>query len=96
VRTIVGTTFGVPTFLLVGICVACLGWKRHGGWASKGEDPMIGLSGILQQFSYKQLSLATGAFKEESKLGKGGFGSVYWGVLPATSIWASSGSEEDH
>jgi serine/threonine protein kinase len=47
---------------------------------------MVGLSGILQQFSYKQLSLATGAFKEEFKLGQGGFGSVYLGVLPTSGL----------
>ncbi|KAI3693909.1 hypothetical protein L1987_76864 [Smallanthus sonchifolius] len=37
----------------------------------------------LQQFSYKVLRRATSAFAASNRLGQGGFGSVYKGVLPS-------------
>ncbi|KAL8208017.1 hypothetical protein R6Q57_007429 [Mikania cordata] len=37
----------------------------------------------LQQFSYKVLRRATSAFSAGNRLGQGGFGSVYKGVLPS-------------
>ncbi|KAD5316976.1 hypothetical protein E3N88_16922 [Mikania micrantha] len=37
----------------------------------------------LQQFSYKVLRRATSAFSAANRLGQGGFGSVYKGVLPS-------------
>ncbi|KAK1408868.1 hypothetical protein QVD17_40979 [Tagetes erecta] len=37
----------------------------------------------LQQFSYKLLRRATSAFAASNRLGQGGFGSVYRGVLPS-------------
>ncbi|KAG6550606.1 hypothetical protein Mapa_007859 [Marchantia paleacea] len=40
--------------------------------------------GASMRYSYKQLSAATRQFREDSKLGQGGFGSVYRGVIPAT------------
>ncbi|XVE79540.1 hypothetical protein DITRI_Ditri14bG0066800 [Diplodiscus trichospermus] len=38
-----------------------------------------------QRFSYKSLYKATKGFKEKELLGKGGFGSVYKGVLPSSN-----------
>lgn len=90
---IVGVSVGVLVVVLV--CAVALflsvrKWKRmkHIELGSKSfkEDPMLQLqlSGMPERFSYKQLSVATTAFSEESKLGQGGFGSVYRGVLPSS------------
>ncbi|KAG6549390.1 hypothetical protein Mapa_009109 [Marchantia paleacea] len=56
-----------------------------------GDMPALSLDGVDLghprdglQFSYKQLSIATDQFREESKLGQGGFGSVYRGQMPET------------
>jgi hypothetical protein len=38
------------------------------------------------RFSYKDLFHATSGFKERNLLGIGGFGRVYKGVLPASSL----------
>ncbi|KAI7748601.1 hypothetical protein M8C21_012401 [Ambrosia artemisiifolia] len=51
----------------------------------------------LQQFSYKALRRATSAFAASNRLGQGGFGSVYKGVLPsgkeiAVKLMNSTGS----
>eukprot|EP00249_Psilotum_nudum_P010596 c22637_g3_i1 orf=287-865(+) len=35
----------------------------------------------LQRFSYRQLKVATECFSDENKLGQGGFGAVYKGIL---------------
>ncbi|KAG0564176.1 hypothetical protein KC19_8G089400 [Ceratodon purpureus] len=49
------------------------------------NDPGMLEMGAMPDFiSYKHLSAATKQFSEKSKLGEGGFGSVYKGVLPKT------------
>ncbi|CAM6095752.1 unnamed protein product [Calypogeia fissa] len=88
-----GVSVGVPTSVAV-LCIIVFFLKRRfaGGSGNKkaqtlfpGEDP-IQLDGMPERFSYQDLSLATRGFEEESKLGTGGFGSVYRGVLPSTGI----------
>jgi serine/threonine protein kinase len=45
---------------------------------------MIEMAGMPEFISYKHLSVATKQFSDQSKLGEGGFGSVYRGILPKT------------
>ncbi|CAM6089341.1 unnamed protein product [Calypogeia fissa] len=89
----VGISVGVPTSVAV-LCIIVFFLKRRlgGGSGDKqaqtlfpGEDP-IQLDGMPERFSYQDLSLATRGFEEDSKLGTGGFGSVYRGVLSSTGI----------
>lgn len=94
----VGVTVGASVgafFVMLLAAVVLLGvrkWRRYKasqlGSNSFKEDPMLQLqlSGMPESFSYKQLSVATRAFSEESKLGQGGFGSVYRGVLPTSGL----------
>ncbi|KAL2653913.1 hypothetical protein R1flu_022041 [Riccia fluitans] len=72
--------------LLALLLLLCLWYKRRFASAKLGTPPSIDLEGISDnlRFSYKQLSVATHQFCEESKLGQGGFGNVYRGVVPST------------
>ncbi|CAM6113681.1 unnamed protein product [Calypogeia fissa] len=90
----VGIYVGVPTSVTVLCIVVFFLMKRRlgGGRGDKkaqslfaGGD-LIQLDGMPERFSYQDLSLATRGFEEVSKLGTGGFGSVYRGVLPSTGI----------
>ncbi|CAM6122013.1 unnamed protein product [Calypogeia fissa] len=89
----VGISVGVPMSVAV-ICIVVFFLKRRlgGGRGDKkaqslfAEEDLIQLDGMLERFSYQDLSLATRGFEEVSKLGTGGFGSVYRGVLPSTGI----------
>ncbi|XP_016477961.2 G-type lectin S-receptor-like serine/threonine-protein kinase SD2-5 [Nicotiana tabacum] len=74
---IAGSTGGA--FLLIAICVSILiAFKRKQTLQENNDDYSDEISGTLR-FSYEQLKVATGNFQQ--KLGQGGFGSVYEGVL---------------
>ncbi|XP_050244649.1 probable L-type lectin-domain containing receptor kinase S.5 [Quercus robur] len=66
--------------------VFCLYWRRK--QALYAEDPYPGLEDQIrgsstapQKFLLKELRKATGNFNPKNKLGKGGFGTVYKGLL---------------
>ncbi|KAI7731215.1 hypothetical protein M8C21_030815 [Ambrosia artemisiifolia] len=79
------------TFIIVGAVVAALfltlmvvgiAWKKGYIWnhVSRERD-LRGLDLKTGVFTYKQIKAATDDFAESNKLGEGGFGSVYKGVL---------------
>ncbi|BBN09634.1 protein MpRLK-Pelle_L-LEC10 [Marchantia polymorpha subsp. ruderalis] len=76
---------GVVMLVIIGLGV--LYWirkKRREAENVQAIEDFIQLSGMPDHFSYKQLSVATKSFSETSKLGEGGFGSVYKGILPSS------------
>jgi hypothetical protein len=52
----------------------------------KPEDPnQVDTSNIqAQNFTFRELAIATKNFRQECLLGEGGFGRVYKGTIPAT------------
>lgn len=78
VASVLLVAFAVISFL---ICCFYRRWKRkihskHPGGAAEDEDPFR-----IQRFKYRQLKRATKCFSPNQKLGKGGFGVVYRGLL---------------
>ena len=82
-----GVSVGILFALLITIVAVYVYRKRKllraldETWDREGRIEMAGMPGFI---SYKHLSAATKQFSDESKLGEGGFGSVYRGVLPNT------------
>jgi hypothetical protein len=82
---------GVPGFVLLLIGVAGLAYYLHKKWAAAKFGPNIlgtlqSLPGTPREFSFKDLKKATNNFDDKFKLGQGGFGVVYKGVLPKENL----------
>ncbi|GLJ13217.1 hypothetical protein SUGI_0207900 [Cryptomeria japonica] len=84
---VLAPAIAIPVLSLVGMLLAFL----YGRWYSFSQvnlDIDVELDGRLaygpRPFRYKELCLATRGFAD--KLGQGGFGSVYYGMLPETKL----------
>jgi hypothetical protein len=71
-------------FVLALAAVAVVVAKRRAKFAELREDWEAGFG--QHRFAYKDLFYATDGFKDENLLGRGGFGSVYIGVLPKSKM----------
>ncbi|KAM2194253.1 hypothetical protein ACFX1R_028416 [Malus domestica] len=87
----VGVGVGVPAAALMLLGLGGLGYylyKRRKAAAS--HENILGtlksLPGTPREFSFKELKKATNNFDERHKLGQGGFGVVYRGVLPKENL----------
>ncbi|PKA51102.1 putative L-type lectin-domain containing receptor kinase S.5 [Apostasia shenzhenica] len=76
--------------LVVAVVAAAVWWakkRRKEEAAVAGpralEGKLRSLPGMPREFEYKELKKATNNFDEKMKLGQGGFGVVYMGMLPA-------------
>ncbi|KAK9052733.1 hypothetical protein SSX86_029363 [Deinandra increscens subsp. villosa] len=70
---------------IVAFLVAFYAWRQKTKSKRKGSDDiklLNTLNGSSLNFKYSTIEKATNAFDEASKLGQGGFGTVYKGVLP--------------
>lgn len=70
-------------FIVLAIAYRKLSRKRTVPADLKSPPPQPPSQKQLQQFSYSVLRRATSAFAATNRLGQGGFGSVYKGVLPS-------------
>ncbi|TYG88327.1 hypothetical protein ES288_A12G013000v1 [Gossypium darwinii] len=87
----IGLAIGVPvvtiTISVMAIGIVCIvkhRRRRRKGSVEGGDDrfgKLKWLPGMPREFKYKKLKKATNKFDESMKLGEGGFGIVYKGVL---------------
>lgn len=83
----VGLIVGVCVGVLVVLCLAAFGVYLFFDRKARAKEleenkKMLEMPGMPEYITYKHLSVATKQFSDQSKLGQGGFGSVYRGVLP--------------
>ncbi|KAF5195303.1 Lectin receptor kinase [Thalictrum thalictroides] len=81
----VGIALGAAVVVLLVICV--LGWFYYRKNKKVSDElnilnELLKLPGTPKEFQYKDLKEATNNFNEKMKLGQGGYGVVYKGVLP--------------
>ncbi|KAF9587456.1 hypothetical protein IFM89_002637 [Coptis chinensis] len=76
---IVGITLSIG--LLSIICAFIILYLRRKRSSGNEEEELLGIDNRLNIFSYAELRTATGDFNSTNKLGEGGFGPVYKGIL---------------
>ncbi|KAM3710051.1 hypothetical protein ACJW31_02G220200 [Castanea mollissima] len=89
----IGLGVGVSCLVLVLMGIAGLGYyvhkKRVAAAAASGPNilgALKSLPGTPREFSFKELKSATNNFDEKHRLGQGGFGVVYKGVIPKENL----------
>ncbi|KAI3462021.1 hypothetical protein Pfo_018684 [Paulownia fortunei] len=82
-KLVVGAGVAALVVLLVG--AAGIGYHFHKQRAASSNSNLVGtlkcLPGMPREFKFRDLKKATSSFDEKNKLGQGGFGVVYRGVL---------------
>ncbi|CAK9148076.1 unnamed protein product [Ilex paraguariensis] len=76
---IAGSISGALAITLMTIGILIVFFRKKTNMEEDEEDYMDQVSGMPMRFSYEELKIATGNFQK--KLGEGGFGSVFEGIL---------------
>ncbi|XVF25582.1 hypothetical protein REPUB_Repub13aG0224400 [Reevesia pubescens] len=71
----------VPALSLILVILGILWWKGYFGDKTSREQVLRGLDLQTSFFTFRQMKAATNNFDAANKLGEGGFGSVYKGIL---------------
>nr|POE70750.1 putative leucine-rich repeat receptor-like serine/threonine-protein kinase [Quercus suber] len=71
----------VAVLLLIFMILGILWWEGCLGGRKSRENELKGLDLQIGLFTYRQIKIATNNFNAANKLGEGGFGSVYKGIL---------------
>ncbi|XP_073262642.1 probable leucine-rich repeat receptor-like serine/threonine-protein kinase At3g14840 [Populus alba] len=71
----------VLSLFLVFILLSSLWWKGYLGGRKSRDRELVGLDLLTGIFTFRQIKAATNDFDPANKLGEGGFGCVYKGVL---------------
>ncbi|KAM1528926.1 hypothetical protein ACFX1Z_018196 [Malus domestica] len=87
----IGLAVGVPAVALLLLGLGGLGYYLYKRRKAAASDENIfgalkSLPGTPREFSFKELKKATNNFDDKHKLGQGGFGVVYRGVLPKENL----------
>ncbi|KAG8373505.1 hypothetical protein BUALT_Bualt11G0031200 [Buddleja alternifolia] len=76
---------GVAAVVVVAVVAALLGYYFHRRRVGFSNSNLVGalkcLPGMPREFKFRELKRSTGNFDEKKKLGQGGYGVVYKGVL---------------
>ncbi|KAG5223942.1 leucine-rich repeat receptor serine/threonine-protein kinase [Salix suchowensis] len=79
-RFIIVVAVVLPLFLIF-ILLSSLWWKGYLGGRKSRDRELVGLDLVTGIFTFRQIKAATNDFDAANKLGEGGFGCVYKGVL---------------
>ncbi|KAI5554395.1 hypothetical protein BDE02_19G009600 [Populus trichocarpa] len=79
-RFIVAGAVVLPLFLII-ILLSTLWWKGYLRGRKSRDRELVGLDLLTGIFTFRQIKAATNDFDPVNKLGEGGFGCVYKGVL---------------
>ena len=92
----VGLVVGLSVGLGCLVCVVGLLWFTFSRRKNKGKEDNLGVDASIddefergtgpKRFTYPELSNATNNFAEEGKLGEGGFGGVYKGLVVNSNL----------
>uniref|UniRef100_A0A7N0T723 Protein kinase domain-containing protein n=1 Tax=Kalanchoe fedtschenkoi TaxID=63787 RepID=A0A7N0T723_KALFE len=81
----IGLGVGLPLGILVIAAALVIGFYWSRKWAEESDPHILGtlksLPGMPREFEFKELQKATNKFDGSRKLGEGGFGVVYRGLL---------------
>ncbi|XP_057856562.2 probable LRR receptor-like serine/threonine-protein kinase At1g53430 [Cryptomeria japonica] len=84
---IIGIVFGAVIALGLAVCLAFIfirkrAKRKSGSYETKNDKGLTDMDTISNTFSLEVLKNATGDFNPENKIGEGGFGAVFKGILP--------------
>ncbi|KDP24908.1 hypothetical protein JCGZ_24286 [Jatropha curcas] len=90
-KKVIGISVGVGVGVLVLLMIGAGGLIYYLRKKKAASDPNIlgalkSLPGMPREFRFRDLKKATNNFDEKNKLGQGGFGMVYKGVLPNENV----------